>query len=59
MAGVRLFDAYLPEARQLQIAESLRAVAKPILWAGATPLGYAIDRPQGRVVVIGRRPGDE
>ena len=52
VAGVRLFDAYLPEARQLQIAESVRRSRKPILWAGATPLGYAIDRPQGRVVVI-------
>ena len=52
MADVRLFDAYLPEARQLQIANSMRAVSKPILWAGTTPLGYAIDRPQGRVVVI-------
>jgi len=52
MAGVQLFDAYLPEARQLQIAESVRAVARPILWAGKMPLGYAIDRPQGRVVVI-------
>ncbi|MGO9112817.1 MAG: vWA domain-containing protein [Thermoguttaceae bacterium] len=52
MAGVRLFDAYLPEARKLQIAESVRAIARPIMWADATPLGYAIDRPQGRVVVI-------
>ena len=52
MAGVRLFDAYLPEAQQLQIAESVRTVARPILWANTTPLGYAIDRPQGRVVVI-------
>ena len=51
-AGVRLFDAYLPEARQLRMAESPGTVAKPILWAGAAPLGYAIDRPQGRVVVI-------
>ncbi len=51
-AGVWLFDVYLPEARQLQLAESVRAVAKPIFWAGAIPLGYAIDRPQGRVVVI-------
>ncbi len=46
-AACGLFDAYLPEARQLQIAESVRAVAKPILWAGATPLGYAIDRAAG------------
>ena len=51
-AGVRLFDAYLPEARQLQIAEPVRGFARPILWAGVTPLGYAIDRPQGRVVVV-------
>ena len=52
LSGVQLFDAYLPDARQLQIAEPVRAAAKPILWAGALPLGYAIDRPQGRVVVI-------
>jgi hypothetical protein len=52
VAGIRLFDAYVPEARQLQIAESVRTVARPILWAGTAPLGYAIDRPQGRVVVI-------
>ena len=44
MAGVRLFDAYLPEARQLQIAESVRAVARPILWAGADAAGLR-DRP--------------
>ncbi len=52
MADVWLVNAYLPEARQLRIAESVRAVARPILMAEATPLGYAIDRPQGRVVVI-------
>jgi hypothetical protein len=52
MAGVRLLDAYLPEARQLQIAESVRSAAQPIFWAEETPLGYAIDRPEGRVVVI-------
>ena len=51
-AGVQLFDAYLPEARQLKMADSVRSVARPILWADAAPLGYAIDRPQGRVVVI-------
>lgn len=52
LSGVWLVNAYLPEARPLQIADSVRAVATPILWAGAMPLGYAIDRPQGRVVVI-------
>jgi len=51
-AGVRMFDAYLPDARQLRIDKSVTEVAKPILWAGATPLGVAIDRPKGRVVVI-------
>jgi hypothetical protein len=51
-AGVRFFDAYLPEARQLRLVESPGATEKPILWAGAAPLGYAIERPQGRVVVI-------
>ena len=51
-AGVRLLDAYLPEARQLELDKSVGDAAKPILWAGKTPLGYRIDRPQGRVVVI-------
>jgi hypothetical protein len=51
-AGVKLFDAYLPESRELKLADSIRGVARPILWAGKTPLGYAIDRPQGRVVVV-------
>ena len=50
--GVRLFDAYLPDARQFRLAESVRAVATPILWAGASPMGYAIDRADGRIVVI-------
>ena len=50
--GVRLWNTYLPEAKQLQLADSIRDAAKPILWAGKTPLGYAIDRPAGRIVVI-------
>ena len=52
MAGVRLFDAYLPEARQLKIAESVRARCK------ADPLGRRdaaglCDRPSA-----GPRGGD-
>jgi hypothetical protein len=51
-ADLRFHDAYLPEARQLQFVDAVRATATPILWAGTTPLGYAIDRREGRVVVI-------
>jgi hypothetical protein len=51
-ADLRFDDAYLPEARQLQFVDAVRATAAPILWTGTTPLGYAIDRREGRVVVI-------
>ena len=50
--GVWLLNACLPDARQLRISDSPGVTARPILWAGTVPLGYAIDRPQGRVVVI-------
>jgi hypothetical protein len=64
LAGVRMLDVYLDGARRLELASSplppgetpkgypgVRAL--PFLWtADGTPLGYTIDRPQGRVVVL-------
>jgi len=53
LAGVRMADVYLPEARSLELAEGVRSKAQPLFWtADNTPLAYAIDRPQGRVVVV-------
>jgi hypothetical protein len=53
LAGLRLVDSYLPEARRLVLTEKAGAVA-PLLWAtDGTPLACAIDRPEGCVVVVG------
>ena len=52
--GVRLIDVYLPEARRLEPVEAVRSMAKPLAWsADGTPLALSIQRPQGRVVVLG------
>jgi hypothetical protein len=51
--GVRLIDVFLPEARRLEPAEAVQKMVKPLAWAADdTPLALAIDRPQGRVVVL-------
>ena len=53
LAGVRMIDVYLPEARRLELTEAAKPLARPLAWsADGTPLGYAIERPQGRVVVL-------
>ncbi len=51
--GVRLWDAYLPDARRLKFAPAIQDVVRPLFYSDKdAPLAYAIDRPQGRIVVV-------
>ncbi|MGD0900109.1 MAG: VWA domain-containing protein [Thermoguttaceae bacterium] len=53
LAGVSIVDVYLGGAKPLELTEAAKTHARPLLWmADGTPLGYAIERPEGRVVVL-------
>jgi hypothetical protein len=53
LAGVWMLDVYLGGAVRLEMTEAATPRAIPFLWtADGTPLGYAIQRPEGRVVVL-------
>jgi hypothetical protein len=53
LRGVRLLDAHLPGARHLKLTPVATRHATELAWTAADePLVYAIDRPEGRVLVI-------
>jgi hypothetical protein len=53
MAGVHISGVSLAGARRLELTDAGKPHAQPLLWtADGTPLGYTIERPEGRVVVL-------
>ena len=53
LADVRLEGVHLPQARRLVLSDEIRLLAQPLAWtADGSPVGYTIDRPSGRVLVL-------
>ncbi|MGA2031252.1 MAG: VWA domain-containing protein [Thermoguttaceae bacterium] len=57
LANVRLLDAYLPEARRLELTAAGRAAGRPLAWSSdGAALAFALERPQGRVFILCGNP---
>jgi len=55
--GIQLEGIQLPGARRLQLRSSVEPASRTLLWAAdGTPLGFAIDRAEGRVFVLSGDP---
>jgi hypothetical protein len=53
LADVRLERMSLPGVRRIELTGEARAAAEPVAWTeDGTPIGYAVERPGARVLVL-------